>query len=359
MLLKITISAILTYVLMRMIVPYFSKIAGRLGLMDIANCARKTHKAPVPITGGVTMGISILLAMSMHLNNPSILSPLTLNLLLGGILLMTTGIVDDKIDLNPFIKLTVQCCCAYFLVSGGTFLDHSLDLFYLSSIPVILKKALTVFFIVGAVNAYNLLDGIDGLAGSLFMITSAWIGGAAYYMGMMDITLLSAVIFAASFGFLEFNISGKSKIFMGDGGSLPLGFLMTGLSIALLEGGAGNSNSPVVVAGTCILLALPIFDEARVFLTRIKAGKSPFYADRSHIHHILLQITPQHKVVRHWIIGIILFLLAGGLVLVKISGLVMASGAVIICFLILWGVLSLQQNMEYHRQQLRLMEAKK
>lgn len=359
MLFKIIISTTLAYALMHVIVPYFSKAAGKLGLMDIANCARKTHVAPVPVTGGVTMGISILLAMSMHLYNPMFFSPFIANLLLGGILLLTTGIIDDKIDLNPFIKLVIQCCSAYFLVAGGTFLDHTLDLFYLASAPILLKKAISFFFIVGAVNAYNLLDGIDGLAGSIFLFTSAWLGITAFYLGMMDIVLLSAVIFAASYGFLEFNLSGKSKIYMGDGGSLPLGYFMAGLSIAVLEGGAGVANSPVVVVGTCILLALPIFDEARVFLGRIKAGKSPFYADRSHIHHILLQIAPQHKVVRNWILGMISLTLVAGILLAKFVGLLPASLWVVISFCMLWIALTLQWNMNNHRQQLRVMEARK
>jgi UDP-GlcNAc:undecaprenyl-phosphate GlcNAc-1-phosphate transferase len=356
MIFKITISTILAYLLMKMIVPYFNIIFKRLGFVDKAGLERKIHTHNIPITGGLAMGVSIFLIMSMHANDASLFTELTASLLTGAMLLMLTGIVDDKIDLNPFFKLAIQLYCASFLVIKGLFLDQVFELVQLGMTPLYLKKAISILLIIGVVNAYNLIDGIDGLAGSLFFAAFTWLGATAAFMGRVDIAFFCMVIMAVVFAFLGFNISVKDKTFMGDGGSLPLGYLLSGLSIAVLEGGATSSHASVILIGTCALLSIPIFDEARVFLARINAGRSPFYADKTHIHHILLQISPKHSTVRNWIISGMIINFSVSVILATLSGVLLAGSWFLLSFFGLWTILTQQRNMYLHRQALQVLE---
>ena len=356
MILRLLISLILAYLTVMMAVPYLRRFALNLNWLDVANSERKVHTDSVPLVGGVVMAFGIVAALLLNYPGSVFVSGLSRTLLIGGGLLLITGMIDDKVDLSPVIKLSIQCCCAYFLCVRGVYLDGVFDLFYLGALPLLVKQGLTLLLIVGIVNAYNLIDGIDGLAGSLFAVGFAWTGTVALASGHTDIVLLSGVSLAAVLAFLRFNLSAEQKIFMGDGGSLFLGFLLAGLNIATMERGVLLEFSGPVVIGCCSVLALPVLDELRVFAGRMAAGRSPLYADNTHIHHILLQIDPAHRVVRHWILLISAAVFFAGVATSQVVGVWPATGVVLLILAGIFTVLRIQQDMHRHRRELRTLE---
>ncbi|TXF85970.1 undecaprenyl/decaprenyl-phosphate alpha-N-acetylglucosaminyl 1-phosphate transferase [Neolewinella aurantiaca] len=358
MLLQLAASVVLAYLIMKITVPYFSKVAEKIGFTDRGDSERKIHEENVPVIGGITMGFSIVIAIGMHINNSNIFSDTVIGLILGAVVLLIAGVIDDKIDLRPLLKLAIQTCCAFLLVSNGIFLDEALSVLHLGGLPETAKIAISMAFIVGVVNAYNLIDGIDGLAGNLFSISFACMGLTSIYLGMWDIGFLSVIVAVVCYAFVGFNTSERNKIFMGDGGSLMLGFLTAGVSIVMVERSFSTGLSSEIIAGTAALLALPVFDEIRVFFTRIKAGKSPFAADRTHIHHIFLQINPQHSVVRRWIIGVAVAIFLGSVTIAAATHVLIAGAWIVLCITGLGTILKIQNEMFQHRDVLLRLEKK-
>ena len=171
-------------------------------------------------------------------------------------------------------------------------------IFGLGEIAVFFQYLLTVLFIVGLTNAYNLIDGIDGLAGGIALIASFGFGILFYILNLSSYSLAAFALAGSLLGFLRFNFS-PAKIFMGDTGSLSVGILLAILAIKLLETTSAlsgfvevNSFFPVFVFA---LIIVPILDVSQVILVRIMSGRSPFSPDRGHIHHMLLRRGMSHK----------------------------------------------------------------
>ncbi|WP_116106242.1 MraY family glycosyltransferase [Lewinella sp. IMCC34191] len=359
MLLRILISALLVYLIVYMIVPYLRRLALNLDWLDVANSERKVHTDSIPLVGGPAMAIGILIVMLVNLPGRPFATELLSTVLGGGGVLLITGIVDDKVDLRPLIKLAIQACCAYSLCIRGFYFDGVFEMIGMGGMPVYVQQALTFLFIIGVVNAYNLIDGIDGLAGTLFLAGFGWMGGAALFLGHLDIALLCALSLAAVLAFLKYNTSSINKIFMGDGGSLFLGFLLAGASISLLERGSADVQAPFWLIGTCAVLALPILDELRVFAERMAAGKSPLYADNSHIHHILMQIDPTHRLVRNWILKIVFVVFLLAMVASYAMGMWGGVATILVCLFGLFALLQMQRTMHQQREELRILERRK
>ena len=291
--LKIAIATLLVFSLMKIVVPVLTRFAIHIDLMDKPSSARKIHGKAIPLIGGISIAISIGLTTFLF---PSLLDNIPSQyfiLLLGSMIILLTGVVDDKIDISPKVKLLIQGICSFALVSQGVYFDVILDQLISPEIPRIIKQAISIVFIVGIVNAYNLMDGIDGLVGSLFILAFGFIFFVAVLNGIGYLAFICAIIVAALFGFLTFNLKEDGKIFMGDGGSLFLGFLLAAISIEVSNN--STNNMEVTNIGLLVILSLPVFDAIRVFYGRIKRNKSPFAADRSHIHHILLKAIPSQQ----------------------------------------------------------------
>lgn len=356
MLLRLLVSAALSFLVVHTMVPYLRRLARNLQWLDEANSERKIHTESVPLVGGTAMAIGIFLAVMVNLPGDIFVTDFTLSVVIGGGILLITGMVDDKLDLPPLVKLGIQVCCAYFLCLRGISFHEVFVLLSMDGTPALLQQILSILFIVGVVNAYNLMDGIDGLAGSLFMAGFAWLGVAGLFLGQLDIALLSAVTLAATAAFLRFNTSAREKIFMGDGGSLFLGFLLAGASITFLERGMGDARASLWLIGTCSVLALPVLDELRVFAERMADGKSPMYADRSHIHHILMQIDPTHRLVRNWILAVVSGVFGIATVTALWFGIWSGGAMILLCFLLVFAILGVQRTMHRHREELRVLE---
>jgi UDP-GlcNAc:undecaprenyl-phosphate GlcNAc-1-phosphate transferase len=258
-----------------------------LGLVDRPN-SRSSHTRIVPRVGGIAIFIPYLaLGLILYLFN----SDLLINswpYWLGLTLIVLLGTVDDRLDLPSSIKFLVQFSVAtYYILASGNYVDNLYGLFGVHAIPEWLGITLSIITVVYLVNAVNLIDGVDGLSAGTSLLSigllTRLMGGGEYYFSLAFIGLGIIV-------FMGFNFSENRKIFLGDAGSLGLGFVLATLAMEFLYSGNNHIShlnlNPVIVA--VLILGYPIADTMRVFMIRLSLGVSPFSADRRHMHHVLL-----------------------------------------------------------------------
>jgi UDP-GlcNAc:undecaprenyl-phosphate GlcNAc-1-phosphate transferase len=258
-------------------------LAIRLKLVDEPG-GRKTHEGNIPLIGGIAMffgfGFS-LLTLNVSLSDYRCL-------IAGCVLLVGTGVLDDFHELGPRARLFIQLCVAIMMVMWGnnTLFDLG-NLFYIGNIHLgLLSFPITVVAVLAVINAVNMTDGADGLAGTVGFIELfylSWIAHSAdQFIDVQVLYLLLAVLLA----FLCFNfpLRQKAKIFMGDSGSMMLGFVLVWFSVELSQ----NANAAYPVTFLWIL-AVPLWDISSVVLRRTLRGFSPFKADRGHLHHCLVE----------------------------------------------------------------------
>ena len=250
---------------------------------------RKHHRTPVPLVGGVAMCVAYgasMLALPVPPHS-------WLELLIGMVLLTLIGLYDDLRTIRPAIRFVFQSSAVLVMMLGGRIILGNLgDLFGLGPITLPGGVALlfTMFAVVGVINAFNMSDGLDGLAGGLALIAAGWLIvllqiAPIPYRGDSDALLALTMVIA---GFLCFNLRhpwrSRASVFMGDAGSTMLGFILAWFMVHLSQG-----REAVMTPMTAVwLLALPLLDTVAVMIRRIRAGHSPFAADRQHLHHLLL-----------------------------------------------------------------------
>jgi UDP-GlcNAc:undecaprenyl-phosphate GlcNAc-1-phosphate transferase len=264
--------------------PVFGRVATKWRIIDHPG-ERKVHVTPVPRIGGVAMAIGVLVAAI-------IVIPLDRSgryfLIAAGVLTMF-GSLDDRFDLDYRIKLVGQLAAALIVVLGGDIQIHALTLDDRMPMPEWVSIPLTVFFLVGITNAINLADGLDGLAGGTTFLCLCALAILAHSGGQWSCTALALAFGGAVLGFLRYNTY-PASVFMGDAGSQLLGFAVGVISLGATQGG----NGVVSAATPILLLALPILDTLSVMVQRISEGRSPFSADKNHIHHKLLAFGFDH-----------------------------------------------------------------
>lgn len=270
------------------LVPVLHAPAERMGLVDHPG-GRKQHEGMIPLTGGLAIFGGF--CFGLLLVDDSI-RPFA-SLVVGMGLMLVTGLIDDLIDISASAKLSAQVLAAVLMVSWGEVQIHSLGTL-VGVKPVLLGEwaiPFTVLCVLVLVNAVNMADGSDGLAGGLaavalamFMAVGAVGGAGRPLMAVIGILLVTVV------AFLIFNLRypgrRKARIFLGDSGSLMLGFALAWLAVYLSQGNRGVSVYPVSIAW---ILVLPVLDVLTLYLRRILKGRSPFSADREHLHHVLLR----------------------------------------------------------------------
>ena len=209
------------------------------------------------------------------------------------------GIKDDILILSPQKKILIQIAASLLLIILGDLrITNLYGLLGYNSIAYLPGIILTTFILIVLTNAVNLIDGIDGLAGSFGFLASACFAILFYKLGLYAYVILSVSLGGSLVGFLRYNFSIKNKIFMGDTGSLILGFLISFFSIKYITINSSyaydsrlENDAPLIVM---VILILPIFDTLRMFSLRLFSGKSPFKGDRNHFHHILLDRKLSH-----------------------------------------------------------------
>lgn len=277
--LAIPIAALATVILVRWCAP----LAQRIGLVDRPG-GHRNHRGAVPLVGGIAMFCGFMFGVLL-LDYP--LSPYR-PLFAGAALLVIIGVLDDFHELRPLTRFVAQTVAALLMALwGGVWLQ---DLGALTG-PQTLTLGLwalplTVFATVGGINAFNMIDGADGLAGGLALIAIMLLALAALITGGADLPLL-LLLAAVTTGFLVFNLRypghPRSSVFMGDAGSLFLGFTLVWFLVAHSQGD-GRSIAPV---SALWLIALPLCDTVCIMGRRLLRGRSPFLADRGHLHHLL------------------------------------------------------------------------
>jgi UDP-GlcNAc:undecaprenyl-phosphate GlcNAc-1-phosphate transferase len=279
-------------------IPSIIKVAFRKRLFDIPTEQRKIHKRIVPNFGGIAIFTAFLFSASLFI--PSAQLPVGNVLMAGGLIMFMTGLKDDIVGLSPMTKFIAQFATALIIsLVADIRITNMQGLFEITQLNYPSSILLTVFFIVGMVNAFNLIDGIDGLAGSLGLILSLSYTYIFFKAGDLGFSYMAIALAGALLGFLFFNIT-PAKIFMGDSGSLILGFLSSIFTIRFL---ATDQNTEIILGSILIqnqmgiafaIIIVPVFDTLRVFTLRILSNKSPFTADSNHLHHRLLFLGLSH-----------------------------------------------------------------
>lgn len=266
------------------ILPKIANIAKRIGLLDQPN-ARKIHTTPQPLVGGIGMVISVTFTSLVFIP----LSGLR-GYFIGLAILLFIGFLDDFRELGHQQKFLAQIVATVAMIQfSNVALFNFGDLLGLGEIVVpggsIAVWGITIFCVVGVINAVNLIDGLDGLAGGLSFIAFIFFAVHSSFAGNHNLMLLNLALAGAVLGFLKFNWH-PSVLFMGDAGSLCLGFSLAFMALALTQGSSGADISPVVAL---LILAVPITDTIIIMFKRIIQGNSPFKPDKYHLHHIFLR----------------------------------------------------------------------
>lgn len=286
---EVLAGSLIAFIVSLAVTPIISKIAFRIGAIDRPD-ARKVHSRVMPRMGGVAIYLAVTLSVLIFGN----ISDQIKGLLIGGTIITFVGLVDDIKNLSPRVKLLGQIVAASILVAYGAkvlFLTNPFgSLIYLNPNGIDLGIPLTILWVVGVTNAVNLVDGLDGLAGGLASIAALTIGTIAWHEGQMQSVLPAIVLFAAIVGFLKYNFH-PAKIFMGDSGSLFLGYMLAGLSVIGLTKGAAVMSVFVPV----LIFGIPIFDTLFAIMRRYINNKPIFQADKEHLHHRLLALGLSHR----------------------------------------------------------------
>ena len=279
---NVYIILLVTFLTSLVLVPIVKKIALHVGAMDMPN-KRKVHKVPMPRLGGLAIYFSFLLGYILY----GEINTQMISILISSFLLVIVGIFDDIKPVRARYKLVVQIIAAAIVVIYGDLAFQEISFlglkFYFASW---FNDFLAIFFIVGITNAINLIDGLDGLASgisAIYFLTIAIIAIILNRLGGLDI-VLSLIMLGATLGFLIHNFP-PAKIFMGDTGSLFLGFMIS--VIALLGYKITTFTSLIVPV---IILAIPIFDTLFAILRRLLKGQNIGEADKEHFHHQLLKM---------------------------------------------------------------------
>ncbi|MBZ2174930.1 undecaprenyl/decaprenyl-phosphate alpha-N-acetylglucosaminyl 1-phosphate transferase [Schnuerera sp. xch1] len=263
--------------------PAAKKVAVSLGAVDIPKDNRRVHKRPMPLMGGLAIYVSVIVSSLAFLPVDKTL----ISIIIGGTLILISGIIDDMKGLSPKAKLAFQIIAAVVLIYGDVKIDAVTNPFGGPGSVLVLDGfsiPLTIFWVVGITNTLNLIDGLDGLAAGVTMISSLSFLFVANRFNYLPIMIMSAIVAGSCLGFLPYNFK-PAKIFMGDTGALFLGFILAALSIE----GVMKSVATIAVIVPIIILGVPIFDTTFAIFRRLLNGKSIAEADKGHLHHRLLQ----------------------------------------------------------------------
>ncbi len=261
------------------LIPVLIRAAGTLNMMDEPG-ERKVHALPIPRCGGLGIASGVIVAFFLFIpfsNN------LFMSLIAGGAVIILFGVIDDQINLSYKWKFLGQILAVVIVMAGGLTFEY-LPFMGLEPAPLFLTLPLTLLFVIGATNAVNMSDGLDGLAAGVMLLTIS----AIAFLGLLgkgdEVVILSLAIAGGIVGFLWFNTH-PAVVFMGDTGSQFIGFMAAFLSIYLTQDVFKTLNPLLPL----LLLGLPVLDTISVMLLRLRSGQSPFAPDKRHIHHRLLK----------------------------------------------------------------------
>lgn len=278
--------------------PVLIWAAHNYGLLDHPD-ERKHHQGAIPVVGGLAMSFAIAVSAAWYLAGADIFW----GLLVSVSIIVVVGFMDDRTGLSVRRRFLAQGIAGLIMsLFAGAQLTSLGDLFGFGPVALgALAVPFTVFAMVGMANALNLSDGMDGLAGGLALITTVFTAAVAFFSGSANTLLVLLILGGALIGFLCFNMrfpwQRRARVFMGDSGSLMLGFLLAWAVIRVTQG-REDALSP---AAALWFFAIPLWDTVSLMLRRMLKGKSPFHPGRDHLHHILLRAGYSDSQVVHFI----------------------------------------------------------
>ena len=265
--------------------PVVKMLAFRVGAVDVPKDSRRMHDHPIPRMGGLAIFFGFILSTLVFLKMNNQLR----GMLLGAVVIIVLGIFDDIYSLRASFKFVIQIIAALIAAFSGNIIEALSNPNIFSQNPIWelgwLQYPVTVIWIVAITNAVNLIDGLDGLACGVSTISSMTMLVIALVVSDGPVAILMAALAGGCIGFLPYNIN-PAKIFMGDTGSTFLGYVLAVVSIQ----GLFKFYAIISFAVPFLMLGLPIFDTAFAFIRRIAHGQSPMHADRSHVHHRLIDM---------------------------------------------------------------------
>lgn len=282
---------IVAFLVMILLIMLLRPLARAIGLVDVPN-ARSSHETPTPLVGGVAIYLAFTLVyMILAWIGRLPIDREIQSFFLAGFLLIAVGVIDDFLPLSPLVRFGAQIIASLLMIYGANIvvtdfgaITFAGDVVYLGWLSV----PFTVFATLGVINALNMCDGLDGLSGSLTLISLVGLMIAASISGASLNGVLLTLLAACVFGFLIFNLRifrrKRASIFMGDAGSMFLGFALTWFVISLSQG----MDRAITPASALWFVMLPIFDTVAMMFRRTIRRRSPFSADKEHIHHVLL-----------------------------------------------------------------------
>ena len=294
----IIIPALLAFIGTLWVHPKVLKIAIMKNLVDNPD-ARKLQRNPVPVMGGIAVFFGIIIGLCC---SQTIFVRSDVFLLISAMFIMLyVGTIDDILNLSPYTRFFIEILIVLWLMYVNEASINSLwGLWGVDALlPSWLAWPLTVFAAVGIINAINLIDGVNGLSSGFCFMASVLFAIIFYKTGNVTMTILAVSAAGAIVPFFLHNVFGNStRMFIGDGGTLVIGTMMSIFVIDILH--SGSTCAPIVSKGlglvpmTLSILAIPVFDTLRVMSMRILRGVSPFHPDRTHLHHIFLELGFSH-----------------------------------------------------------------
>ena len=276
---------------------------------------RDLHETPLPRLGGVPVFLSFLIAVAIALlaglRFQTTVADLSirnlLKILVPGTLIFLLGLRDDIRSVGPYMKFAVQCVAAIMLFAGGFRILDLPVLFGARHLDWYIALPITVLWVIGVTNAFNLIDGLDGLAAGSALFSTFVVFVVAVSSGSLLVSLLTIALAGSVLGFLRFNFN-PATIFLGDSGSLFIGFMLSALALE----GAQKAPTAIAVAIPVVSFGLPILETTLSVLRRLISGRPIFTADREHIHHKLLQhgMSPKQVVIVLYAVSAVFALLS-------------------------------------------------
>lgn len=329
---KLSMLAFVTAFITAMILmPVLIKLINRFRLFDIPD-SRKEHQLPIPTMGGIAFVAGMLTSCLLWYHFTSEI--FTISFFFSIIILLAIGIMDDLRNLSARYKLAMQIAVATLIAFSGVRITSFNGLFGVYELPMSTQYIITILTISGITNAFNLIDGIDGLAGGLGFMSLVIIGIFLTISKDVSNSIIALALGGGLLGFLYYNFN-PARIFMGDTGSLVLGFVISVLCVRLMQ-----LNTTVNFSFTPIfalsIVAIPVFDTLRVFAIRLWKGKSPFSPDKNHIHHLLTNNGFSHSTAARiiWCLHAVILIIGFFLKNTQFSGLLILFFAMLIIIFI-------------------------
>lgn len=328
-------------------IPSIIKVAREKHLYDFPDELRKIHREGIPTLGGIAIFAGTIISASFFADYTQV-SARTGYALTAAFLLFFTGVKDDIIPLSPYKKFIAQIIASVIIVVNCDIRLTSMYGFLgISEIAYPLSIFISLFVMLTIINSFNLIDGINGLAGGIGVIISAIFGCLFFYAGNPNMAILAAALCGALIGFLRFNLIDRAKIFMGDTGSLTIGLIAAIFAIEFIE---MNNSLPQMIFKksfapllACSILIIPLMDTFRVFMIRLSQNKSPFSGDRNHLHHQLIDVGFSHLQASAFLYTVNIFIIALTLMLEHLPSPFILLMMITVC-LVLNLALSLLKN---------------